>query len=110
MSKILFSESLRQWEEGFTLAKQANEWLPEVLGQTTLDVEGEWGRDKDEHGDPIVTLRLRDRDSIGEVIGKLGPDDLRSPNRTSFRMYRLMGNLLRVHMDVLYRDLQSMEY
>jgi len=107
MPTIRFTEDLQQWEEGYELAKHASERLPGVLDRYQATVESEWGRDEDDKGQPLVTLRLKD--SIGEVIGKMDTEELRSHGQTSFRLNRLMGNLLRIHTDELMKSLQISE-
>jgi hypothetical protein len=104
---VNYTDSVKDWREGFPLAQQATKRLEEVLGQSAKLVSAEWDRTEDEKGRALFLLRLKD--FTGEVSRKLAPDDLRSSARTSFRMHQLWGNLLQVRNQRLLDDLTGTE-
>jgi hypothetical protein len=91
--KILYSEESRKGSE-YPLLQQATRRLEEAVGQSTGPVTGQWDRTEDDKGRTLYTLHLKD--FTGEVMGRFAPDELRSPEQTSYRMYRLWGDLLQV--------------
>src|SRR5438105_4915784 len=89
---IRYTDSVRQWGEGYTLAQQATTRLADILGPSPGPVTGEWDRAEDDKGCALLTLRLKD--STAEVLGTFAPDELRSSAQTAFRLHRLWGELL----------------
>jgi len=105
MKTIRFGDALQEFSEEFALARNASEILPEILGPSASLVEAEWGLENDLKGRALITLRLKD--FTGEVVGKFAPDELRSPSQTSFRLYRLWGDLLQVQNEMQLKALQE---
>jgi hypothetical protein len=89
---IKYTDRIKQWDDGYTLTQHATNRLAEVLGNSAAVVTGEWDSIEDERGRTLLTLRLKDH--TGQVFGKFAPEELRSPAQTSFRLYRLWGDLL----------------
>lgn len=108
---VTYSESVRQWGDGFTLAQQGTKRLEEALGSSAGQATAEWDRTEDEKGRALFTLRLRD--FTGEVTTRLAPDDLRSQALASSRMYVLWAHLLQIrnqkHLDGLMEKGASSE-
>ncbi len=100
---VTYSESVRQWGEGLTLAQQGTKRLEEVLGPSAGLATAEWDRAEDDKGRALFTLRLRD--FTGEVTRRFPPDELRSSSLTSFHMYRLWGDLQQIHLQKQLDDL-----
>jgi len=105
MKSIRYSDSLRQWNEGYDLAQRFTVRLPEILTPSADSVDGEWGRDKDQAGRDLVTLRLHD--SRDEVVGKFGLDTLREQPETMFQLNRLWLKFLNAQLDRLIEKMKS---
>ena len=102
---VEYSDGVRQWAEGFTLAQQGTQRLEEVLGPAAGLATARWDRTEDEKGRALFTLHLRD--FTGEVTRRVPLDELRSSALTSFHMYRLWGDLHLIHLQKQLADLMA---
>jgi hypothetical protein len=93
---ITYSEKAKESGE-FTLLQQATNRLEEAVGQSPEHVTVQWDRFEDDKGRSLYTLQLKDYS--GEVTRKFSIDELQSPERTSFRIYRLWGDLLQLRTE-----------
>jgi hypothetical protein len=100
---IAYSESARQWGEGYTLLQQATMRLEEIGGPSAGQVKAEWDRAEDSRGRTIYTLRLSDW--TGAVSAAFAPEELRNSTHMRYRLLRLWGDLLQVRSDKLLQDL-----
>lgn len=92
--KVTYTEKARQKAEQFGLLQQATTRLEDALGGSSDLVTAQWDRTEDEKGQPLYVLRLKD--FTDEVTGRFSLDELQSPAQTSFRVYRLWGDLLHI--------------
>jgi hypothetical protein len=100
---IKYSDRVKQWSEGYPLIQRATSRLEEILEEDADHVSGEWDLTKNEKGQVVATLRLRD--APFEAVGKFEPDDLESPALTSFGLGRTWSQLLQARSDKMFKDL-----
>jgi hypothetical protein len=103
---ISYSEKAKTGGE-YTLLEKATKRLEEAVGRSASLISGQWDRTEDDNGRTLYTLRLKD--FTGEVMGRFALDELRSPEKTAFRVYRLWGDLLQVGTQKRLEELTALE-
>ena len=100
---VNYTDSVKQWPDGYELAQKATNRLKEVLGKSEDKVSAEWGLTVDDRGRQVFSLRLND--PTGESERKITPDDLRETHRTAFHLHRVYGDLLQSGSEKLLKEL-----
>jgi hypothetical protein len=102
---INYTDNVKQWPEVYPLAQQATCELEATAGPSSSVVVGLWDRMKDEKGRDLLTLHLKDTDTLQEVSGRFGPEEFSSPPSMSFRLYRVWSDLLQARLQKLHERL-----
>src|SRR2546430_1471428 len=102
---VQYSPETRQWADGFKLLEQASAHLADVVGpQPSRLVKAEWNRVKDHQGRQFYRLTIRD--FAGEASTDFTLDELQNPLHMKFRLARLWGDLLQIHIDLAHEQVQ----
>lgn len=105
---IEYSDSVKQWPEGFELAKRATADLETVVGpKNAPNVSGRWDRTGDEGAQGQFTLRLHNPD--GQADGRFEVNDMRSQNWRMIILHGLWGNILLQRAERHLRNLRDEE-
>ena len=99
--RITFSDDLKQWPQGYELAKKADEILRGVPQEQEDGVSGEWMRSRDESGKDVVGLKLKDE--LGEFARNFDLDVLQSRPGTAMGLHLLWGDILQARRRKQYQ-------
>jgi hypothetical protein len=91
---VIYHEKAKEWREGYPLMEEATERLEEIVARAVDPVEVEWDSEEDKQGRRVYTLKLRD--FAGEVKDSFTREELMRVNERHGRVYRLIGELLRI--------------
>ena len=104
---VQYSPEVREWAEGAPLLGDASDLLAVAVGPKRAEqVKGEWTRVRDTRGQ--MRYRLTIRDAAGEASTDFTPAELRNPLHMKVRIYRLWGDLLKIHSDIQHERVQML--
>lgn len=101
---VKIADNLKNNRELSGLIQQATKQLEDVVGTSNDSVRAEWDQTSDNHGRPVITLRLTDW--TGTVQAQFRPNDLKSPLPLELRLLRLWGDLLQIRSHRQVDDLR----